>query len=50
MTNSERLLALRRKLSALRSKIADVESEMLEIAYAIQKDEQMRDLKAERVS
>jgi uncharacterized protein YfcZ (UPF0381/DUF406 family) len=46
MKNSERLVALRRELSALRSKIADVESEMLEIAYDMQKDEQMQELKS----
>lgn len=46
MKNSERLVALRRELSALRSKIADVESEMLEIALDIQKEEQMAEMKA----
>lgn len=45
MKNSERLVALRRELSALRSKIADVESEMLEIALGIQKEEQMVEMK-----
>ena len=38
MTNSERLLALRRELSDLRSKIFDVEEEIVKIALAIQKD------------
>jgi predicted component of type VI protein secretion system len=47
MSNSQRLLALRRELSALRSKIADVESEMVEIAFAIQKDEMLAELKGD---
>ena len=41
MTNSERLLALRKELGALRSKISNIESEMIEIALLIQADEQM---------
>lgn len=40
MTNSERLLALIKELGALRSKISDIESEMVEIALSIQADEQ----------
>lgn len=45
MKNSERLIELRRELSALRSKITDVETEMLEIALAIQKEEMKQELK-----
>lgn len=41
MTNSERLLALRKELSALHSKISDIEYEMSEIVLSIQADEQM---------
>ncbi len=46
MTNSQRLIELRRELSTLRSKIADIEIEMVEIALSIQKEEMEQELKA----
>jgi hypothetical protein len=50
MTNSERLLAIKRRLSELRSQIVALESEMVDVAYDIQQAEILTALKASNCS